>query len=128
MKNERLFYKCDLCGNLFGGVENTGVSVICCGKPMTELKPNTTDAAQEKHLPVPKRNGEKLKVTVGSVPHPMTVEHHIRWIAIADTDRTTRIKLAETGLPEAEACFCYGSGNVTIYAYCNLHGLWAVDL
>jgi len=128
MKNERLFYKCDICGNLFGGVENAGVSVICCGKPMVQLKPNTTDASQEKHLPVPKLDGKHLKVTVGAVPHPMTEEHHISWIAIADTDRTTRIKLAPTGSPEGEACFCYSSGNVTVYAHCNLHGLWAVDL
>jgi len=107
-------------------VENTGVSIICCNEPMDELKPNTTDAAQEKHVPAFSKNGGKLKVTVGSVAHPMTEEHHIDWIAVAEEHRTTRVQLPATGAPEAE--FCVDSGSATIYAYCNLHGLWAVDV
>jgi len=126
MKIERKFYRCKHCGNLVGFVENAGVSVICCGEPMEELKPNTVDAAKEKHVPAALRDGGKLKVTVGSVPHPMTAEHHIGWIAAAEENRTSRVQLAVNGAPEAE--FCVGDGAVTVYAYCNLHGLWAVDL
>ncbi|MCL2774965.1 MAG: desulfoferrodoxin [Oscillospiraceae bacterium] len=126
MKIERKFYRCKHCGNLVGLVENAGVSIICCGEPMDELKPNTADAAKEKHVPVMSRDGGKLKVTVGSVPHPMTEEHHIGWIAVAEENRTSRVQLPVNGLPEIE--FCVGDGDVTVYAYCNLHGLWAADL
>jgi len=125
LKNERKFYRCEHCGNLVGFVENAGVSIICCGEPMTELKPNTEDAAQEKHVPAVSRDGGMLKIKVGSVPHPMTEAHHIDWIAVAEEDRTSRVALPKTGAPEAE--FCVGDGAVTVYAYCNLHGLWAAD-
>jgi len=126
MKYERKFYRCAHCGNIVSFLENSGVSVICCGEPMAELQANTADAAQEKHVPVAAREGGKLKVTVGSVAHPMMEEHHIAWIAVAEGNRTTRIQLMAQGAPEAE--FYAGEGPVTVYAYCNLHGLWAADL
>jgi len=106
-------------------VENAGVSIICCGKPMVELVPNTVDAAQEKHVPDISRSDGCLQVKVGAVPHPMAAEHHIAWIAVADANRTTRVTLPPDAAPEAE--FCVGDATVTVYAYCNLHGLWAAD-
>ena len=126
MKNERKFYRCAHCGNIVSFVEDSGVSIICCGEPMGELLPNTTDAAQEKHVPVAVREGNKIKVTVGSTPHPMTAEHHIAWIAAAQDGLTSRAALDPEGAPEAE--FCVGEGPVTVYEYCNLHGLWAAEL
>ena len=50
-KMKRLF-KCEHCGNIIEMVEDKGVPVMCCGQKMTELVPNTTDAATEKHVPV----------------------------------------------------------------------------
>jgi superoxide reductase len=93
---------------------------------MSKLTPNTTDAAAEKHLPVAAREGGKLTVTVGSVPHPMTEEHHISWIAAADGNKTQRTALSGTLAPAAE--FCVDEAPVTVYAYCNLHGLWEAQL
>ena len=63
-------------------VENKGVPVMCCGQKMTEMVANTTDAAQEKHVPVVEKDGDKVKVTVGSVEHPMAEEHYIEWICL----------------------------------------------
>ena len=51
MKNDRMFLRCTMCGNLVGMVEDGGVTPVCCGKEMKVLKPNTTDAAKEKHVP-----------------------------------------------------------------------------
>jgi superoxide reductase len=126
MKYEHKFYRCAHCGNIISFIEDKGVGVVCCGEAMQELLPNTTDAAQEKHVPVATRDGSKLKVTVGAVAHPMTAEHHIAWIAVVENNRTTRVTLDPLGKPEAE--FCVGENPVTVYEYCNLHGLWVADL
>jgi superoxide reductase len=92
---------------------------------MEVLTANTTDAAQEKHVPAVTRDGNKLSVQVGSVAHPMTEEHHICWIAVAQGDKTQRVALEMTGEPTAE--FVLDDGDATVYEYCNLHGLWAVE-
>ena len=42
---------------------------------MTEIIPNTTDAAKEKHVPVLSREGQTVTVTVGSAAHPMLDNH-----------------------------------------------------
>ena len=49
MAQEIKFYVCKKCGNLVGMVHDSNVSMICCGQEMTELKPNTVEAAKEKH-------------------------------------------------------------------------------
>ena len=69
---EKKFYICKHCGNMIGMIKSSGVNVVCCGDPMTELKPNTVEASQEKHLPVVTIEGNIVKVKVGSVEHPMT--------------------------------------------------------
>lgn len=125
MKNSRQFYSCSICGNIVGLVQDGGGTLFCCGQEMQLLTANTTDAAQEKHVPMIKREGEKCTVEVGSVTHPMTEEHHIAWIAVAQDKNTHRAVLDKTGKPAAE--FCIGEGPVTVYAYCNLHGLWAAE-
>jgi len=126
MKNERRFCKCSHCGNIISFIKNAGTDVVCCGVKMQELMPNTTDAAQEKHVPTAVREGSKLIVTVGSVPHPMTEEHHIAWIVVVDGDRTQRAALSSTQAPTAE--FIVSNTPVDVYEYCNLHGLWKAQL
>jgi superoxide reductase len=125
MKNERRFSICSHCGNLISFIKNAGPPVICCGEKMQDLKPNTTDAAQEKHVPKIERKDNKLIVTVGSVPHPMTEEHHIAWIVAADGERTQRVALSNTQAPSVE--FYISGDSVTVYGYCNLHGLWSAQ-
>ncbi|GHU62176.1 rubredoxin oxidoreductase [Clostridia bacterium] len=127
MKNTRQFYRCPSCGNIIEVTVNGGGPLNCCGSPMEELTANTTDAAQEKHVPSVKREGNRLTVVIGEVPHPMTEEHHISWIAVAQGSRTSRVDLPHT--KEAKAVFTIEEdGPITVYEYCNLHGLWAIDL
>ena len=122
MKNERQFYICSACGNIVGLIEAGGGTLACCGQPMERLTPGSVDAAQEKHVPALKRQDCTLRVEVGSIPHPMTEEHHISWIAVAQGGATQRVTLNKTGQPNAQ--FCINNGPTTVYAYCNLHGLW----
>lgn len=126
MKSEKKFYRCQLCGNLVGMIEEGAGTLVCCGKDMEMLTPNSRDAAQEKHVPVAKRENNKLVVTVGSNLHPMTEEHHIAWIAVSQGDRMQRAELDKTGEPGAD--FMIGDGPITVYAYCNLHGLWSAEI
>ena len=121
---EKKFYICKHCGNMIGMIKSSGVNVVCCGDPMTELKPNTVEASQEKHLPVVTIEGNIVKVKVGSVEHPMTEEHHIAWIYPETEQGGQRKKLAVGSKPEAEFALAGGDKVVGVYEYCNLHGLW----
>lgn len=126
MKNTRAFFRCSHCGNMADMVEFSGAVPVCCGHKMEHLQANTTDASREKHVPVCTVEGNIFKVKVGSVPHPQTQEHHISWIAAAQGAVTQRVMLDHEGAPEAIFCL-YGQGDITVYAYCNLHGLWAAE-
>lgn len=121
---EKKFYICKHCGNMIGMIKSSGVNVVCCGDPMTELNPNTVEASQEKHLPVVTIEGNIVKVKVGSVEHPMTEEHHIAWIYLETEQGGQRKKLAVGSKPEAEFALAGGDKVVGVYEYCNLHGLW----
>ena len=45
-------YKCEACGNIVEVVNGGDGELVCCGDPMKLMTENTTDAAQEKHVPV----------------------------------------------------------------------------
>lgn len=62
MKSKVTFYRCELCGNIVSLINNGGGKLSCCGQNMVELVANTTDAAQEKHVPVATRKDGKIYV------------------------------------------------------------------
>lgn len=119
------FYRCEHCGNIVAIIENSGVPVECCSDDMELLTANTTDGAEEKHVPVCKLEGSILRVRVGESEHPMEVEHYIQWIAI-QTSCGWQIKWLKAG-EKPEACFalCEGEKVEAVCEYCNIHGLWA---
>lgn len=120
------FYKCRHCGNVIEKLVDSKVKVVCCGEEMEELVPNTVDASGEKHVPVISCMEEcKMKVTVGSVPHPMEDAHHIAFIYVETENGGMRVNLKD----KPEALFCVKNGKpVAVYEYCNLHGLWKTDV
>jgi len=124
MKTEVAFYRCEVCGNIVDLVKNGGGRLVCCGQPMVKLEANTTDASQEKHVPVVSKKDGGTEVAVGSVIHPMTDKHYIEWIAVATDDGMERIYLSPGDEPKAVFCEKPGSD---VYAYCNLHGLWKAN-
>ena len=115
------FYRCRHCGNVIVKVVDSGVPVVCCGEVMGELKPNTTDGAVEKHVPVIEKKNGKTVVRVGEVPHPMTAEHYIPLIVATNKDGFEIKKLAPNDKPEVTF---EGASFTEFYAFCNLHGLW----
>ena len=121
---EMKFYRCEHCGQIVAIVKGTGVPIICCGQPMTEIVPGTVDAAVEKHVPVVEVNGSNVTVRIGSVEHPMLDEHYIEWIALQTKFGNQRKSLKPGDKPEACFALCDGDEVVAAYEYCNLHGLW----
>lgn len=119
--SEIAFYRCETCGNIAALIHRGGGTLSCCGSNMKELKANSTDAAQEKHVPVVTKEGGKIKVAVGSTLHPMTSEHYIQWIALVSGERLEFKYLKPGEEPKAEF---EGAVSGEVYAYCNLHGLW----
>jgi superoxide reductase len=115
-------YKCEACGNMVEVIHGGGGELVCCGEPMKLLVENTVDAAKEKHVPVIAKVEGGVKVTVGSVAHPMEEKHYIEWIQIIADGKADRKFLNPGQAPEA--FFKTDAKNVTAREYCNLHGLW----
>ena len=126
MKNTK-FYICEKCGNLVQKIEDSGVSMVCCGQKMTYLEPGVVEASREKHIPLVTVEGNTVKAVVGSVLHPMSEEHHIAWVYL-ETDKGGQIKRLDVDA-EPVITFCLGDEKpIAVYAYCNLHGLWKMDI
>lgn len=121
---EQKFYICSHCGNIIAKVKDVGVPVMCCGQKMTEIIPGTTEASQEKHIPVYQVEGNIVTVRVGAVDHPMTAEHLIEWVSLQTKQGNQRKILAPGQEPVARFALCEGDEVEAVYAYCNLHGLW----
>jgi superoxide reductase len=122
MTELRQIYKCNVCGNIVE-VVHTGVGqLVCCGQPMELLTEKTVDIGLEKHVPVIRKVGNKVRVKVGSVPHPMEEKHYIEWIEIVANGKTCRKFLKPGEKPEAE--FETTAERIEAREYCNIHGLW----
>jgi len=122
MTKLKQIYKCNVCGNIVE-VLHAGVGqLVCCGQPMELLTERTTDVGLEKHVPIVEKTGNKVKVKVGSVPHPMEQKHYIEWIEIIANGKTYRAFLNPGDKPEAE--FEITAKKIEAKEYCNIHGLW----
>lgn len=123
-----VFYKCLKCGNFITFLGNKAATPVCCGDPMTEIVPNTTDAAQEKHVPVIKVDGSRVEVNVGSVDHPMLENHYIQFIILETNQGFQKKDLHPGEAPHAVFALAEGEKPVAAYEYCNLHGLWKAEI
>ena len=121
------FYRCAKCGQMVAVVKKSACPVVCCGEPMKEIVPGTTDAAVEKHVPAFEVKGDVVEVTVGSVEHPMLEEHYIEWIALQTKEGNQRKALKPGDAPKACFKICDGDEVEAVYAYCNLHSLWKAE-
>ena len=118
------FYICRHCGNIISMIRDKGVPVYCCGEAMQEIIPGTTEASQEKHIPVYDIRGNTVHVTVGSAEHPMTEEHYIEWICLESEHGIQYAHLNPNDKPKAKFALCEGDNVRTVCAFCNQHDLW----
>lgn len=124
---ETRFFICEHCKNIVGLINASGVPIKCCGQNMTELIPGVVDAAVEKHVPVATVDGNIVKVNVGEVTHPMTEDHYIQWVYLQTNKGGQRKNLLPNEAPEVTFALA-DEKPVAVYAYCNLHGLWKLNL
>ena len=116
MARSRL-YVCPVCGNV---IQSCGDAVVsCCG---ITLPAQEAEAADEEHA-------IKLEIVEDeyfvSIQHPMTKEHYISFVMAVSDQRVQLVKFyPEQG---AEARFKI-DGVKYLYAYCNRHGLFRLDV
>jgi len=107
-----------------------------------ELIKGGAQEGKEKHVPVieivscQECGDRAVKITVGKeTPHPNTIEHHIKWVALFGVKNgvavhITTLDLGPTfGVPTVVAHVnLEGLSELIAVEYCNLHGLWESSL
>ena len=106
------FYVCPVCGNIVHSVGELAVS--CCGIPLPPLEAEEADEAHR--LSVMPVEDEWFVESV----HPMTKDHFLSFVALAQSDRVTVVKWYPEGAAEARLP---RRGRGVLYVYCNKHGL-----
>lgn len=124
---ETRFYICKKCGTVIGVLNSCEASFTCDGEEMVKLEAGTVEASREKHIPVVSVEGNLVKVSVGSVAHPMTEEHSITWVYLQTDKGGQRKCLSPDSKPEVTFALC-DEKPLAVYAYCNLHGLWKAEI
>ena len=111
------FYVCPVCGN---AIQATGEAVItCCGITLPPLEAEIPDPDHTISLEVVE---DEYYVTVD---HPMTKTHYISFLAAVSDQTVQFTKL----YPEGDAATRFKINRVErIYAYCNRHGMFVLDL
>lgn len=110
-----LFYYCHECGNLTISCGKSEIS--CCGKKLEPLEAKECD---EKHKLNIEKCDDELYITM---PHEMTKEHYITFLAYLSYDKMHVVKL----YPEQDFALrfpeMYGG---SFYFYCTKHGFFKV--
>ena len=107
------FYVCPVCGNVLFA---SGEAVIsCCGITLTPLETEEADAA---HTPVIEKIEDEYYVTL---PHEMSKEHYISFIAAMTDAGIQIVKLYPEGSAEA---YFKRSRVRYLYWYCNRDGMF----
>ena len=74
------FYKCSKCENIIFKIKEKNDKYCCCDILMQEVP--LIYEENEKHSPVVIFNNDLMSISVGSVTHPMSMDHLIEWIFI----------------------------------------------
>lgn len=118
-------YKCSVCGNVVAVVLAFEPPLVCCGQEMELLEPKGMEQeGKEKHVPIIEIEGNKVKVKVGSVPHPMEEKHFIVFVRLLKDGKTIAGKRLYPGQKPEVEFYVEDTEGLTAIEYCNVHGLW----
>jgi superoxide reductase len=126
MSKKNTIYKDPISGSLISIMGHIDGELTLDGNKLLELPMMSPEKeGKEKHVPILEVLDEhRVKVKVGSVPHPMEESHYITLIQLMRGDDVLAGKrLKSTDKPEAEF---YVDSTEGLWAreHCNLHGLW----
>ena len=107
------FYVCPVCGN---AIHSTGSALVsCCG---ITLPPLEAEEADEEHGITIENVEDEHFLTI---PHSMTKQHFISFLAYVTTDRIQMVKFYPEGNAQTRLQL---RGRGMLYYYCNHHGLF----
>ncbi len=107
------FYVCPICGNVIHSMGDAVVS--CCGVTLPALEAEDPD---DLHGIIIEKVEDEHFI---SIPHPMTKQHFISFLAFVTTDRLQMVKFYPEGNAETRLQL---RGRGYLYYYCNQHGLF----
>jgi len=119
------FHRCTLCDTVVEVLEQCGVELVCCGRPMVAVHAKACGRGRDGHMPFVETTDRGLKVSVSREAHPMDPDHHILWIELVADGKYDR-QFLRAGQP-AEATFDTRAGNFVARTYCSVHGLWSSE-
>lgn len=111
------FYVCPVCGNIIHSVGNGSFS--CCGIALPCLEAEKCDDLHNINV---ERVENDYYVTL---EHPMSKNHYISFFAYITCERVSIVKLYPQQNAECRFNIC---GHGKIIAFCNNHGLYAVNV
>jgi len=117
-------YRCNVCGNMTEVINESVGQLVCCNENMELLEERQLDVGPEKHIPIIEKDGDKVVVKVGEVPHPMEEEHHICFVELFVGDKIYRKFLNAGDEPKAVFEVCADISDLRAREYCSVHGLW----
>jgi superoxide reductase len=131
------FYQCSECKQIIQIINNSHAIPVCHNNNMELLKVNTIESVFEKHIPIIKNIKKddiqiqinEYDIQVGSVPHPMILEHHIEWILVVTDSNNFYFHKFNVG-DEPKHTFCIPNSEKIkqIYEHCNIHGLYLNEI
>ncbi len=111
------FYVCPVCGNVITSVGEGAFS--CCGVSLPVLEAEEPDETHRISIEI--SDGDYYV----TIDHPMEKSHYISFFCMIHADRAELVKL----YPEQScACRLLKKGRGILYAYCNRHGLFRVNV
>jgi superoxide reductase len=124
IKEKNQIFKCNICGNMVEAVHTGKGELVCCGEPMQLINENIQEeVATEKHIPVVKKDGDILTITIGKTERPMDNNHYIEWVEVISGPTIHRRYLEPGTKPQTK--FICRQNSYTVRAYCNIHKLWS---
>jgi transcriptional regulator with XRE-family HTH domain len=112
-----VMYVCPVCGN---GIMALGQAIVCCcGITLPPIQPEEPD--EEHEIRVEDSDGEYYV----TMDHPMRKDEYITFLGAVSDDTLQMVKTFPEGACEAR----FRKNRVRwIYAYCNRHGLFRLDM
>ena len=124
MADENKIYRCNTCKTLISAMRAANKPLMCCDKPMIEVKELVIPGKEGTHQPIMMIEGNKVTVKVGEKPHAMEPEHKTELIQIVRGKSLVAEKKLNPGEASEAVFFVENTSGISARAFCDQHGLW----